>query len=79
MLLGFLLGVGKSEEDVRVLADQAVVHLFLHVGGSTREAHLIELDLALAHLIITEGVLVLDLAGQFHVLLIEKIQKAVKG
>ena len=67
-LPSLLLGVGEGEEDVGILADQAIVHLLLNVSGGSRETHLVKLDLALAHLIVAEGILVLDLTGQLHVL-----------
>lgn len=63
-----LLGVGKGKEDVGVLANQTIVVLLLDVSGGSRETHFVKLDLTLAHLIVAEGVLILDLASQFHVL-----------
>ena len=69
-LASLLLGVGKGKEDVGILANQAIVDLLLDVSGSSRETHLVKLDLTLAHLIVAEGVLILDLASQFHVLLV---------
>ena len=67
-LASLLLGVGEGKEDVGILANQAIVYLLLDVSGGSRETHLVKLDLALAHLIVAEGILVLDLTGQLHVL-----------
>jgi len=62
-----LLGVGKLEEDVGIGGEDVVVDLALDLGGLRAEVELLEVDLALAELLVAADVVVHDLDLELHV------------